>query len=60
MEPVHCAASSEHVAKQIVGDNDVELFGIAHQLHGAIVGENMGKLHVGEFCIVKFLHFLAP
>ena len=42
IEPVSIAAHRERmIAEQIVGDDDVELLGLAHQLHRAIVGEHV-------------------
>ena len=44
IEPVSMAAVvGQHVAEQVVGDDDVELGRRAHQLHRAVVG-----VHVAE------------
>ena len=56
----HGGAIGEQVAEQIVGDDDVELLGLAHQLHGAIVGVHVAELDVGIFGVVQLLHLLAP
>src|SRR6188474_2040321 len=48
------------IAAQVVGDNDVELLGLAHQLHGAVVGVHVAELDIGVFGLVQRGHFLAP
>ena len=35
----HGGDVGEHVAEQVVGDDDVELLGPAHELHAAGIGE---------------------
>ena len=50
----------QHIAKKVVGDNDVKLLGPTAQLHSASVGIHMGQLNVRIFFVVNFLHHIAP
>ena len=49
----HRGDVGEHVAEQIVGDDDVELLRPAHELHAAGIGELMLELDVLEFARVQ-------
>ena len=44
----HRGDVGEHVAEEVVGDDDVELLRGADELHAAGVGEHVGELDVGE------------
>ena len=48
----------EDVAEQIVGHDHVELLGIAHQLHGAIVRQDVRELDIGKLRVVHALRRL--
>ena len=56
----HRRAIGQHVAEQVIGDDDVELLGIADQLHGAVVGEHIFVGQIGAFGGVQGGHRLAP
>ena len=61
IEPVACAASSDSTSpNRLSVTMTSNCFGPPHQLHGAIVGEDVRELHVAIFRIVQLLHFLAP
>ena len=50
IEPVSCAASSDSTSPNRLSVTITSiLLGIAHQLHGAIVGQHMGELDIGKF-----------
>ena len=60
-EPVSIAAiSDEHVAEQIVGDDDVELLRRLHQIHAAGIGELMLQRDVLVFARMHLRHHLVP
>ena len=60
-EPVsHGRLVRQHVAEQIVGDDDVELLRLAHQLHGAIVGEDVVERDVAVALVVHVGDHLVP
>ena len=50
----------QDVAEQIVGDDDVELLRVAHELHGAVVGEDVGEFDVLVFGGVEFRDLFLP
>ena len=50
----------QHVAEQVVGDDDVELSGLADQLHRAVVGVHVAERDPRELLVVDALHLLAP
>ena len=50
----HGGLVGKHVAEQVVGDDDVELLGVAHQLHGAVVGEDVLELDVRRVGLVDW------
>jgi hypothetical protein len=50
----------QDVAKHVVGERHVELRGLAHQLHGAIIHQHVAELDVLELGVVRRLHFLPP
>src|SRR3546814_18420562 len=56
----HGGAVRQDVAEQVVGDDDVELLGLAHELHGAVVGVHVGQLDSGILGVVQLLHLFAP
>ena len=52
-EPVSMAAMSERMSPNRLSVTITSnCFGIAHQLHGAVVGEHMLELHIGELGLV--------
>lgn len=60
MEPVIMEASSDRmVTEHILGDHHIELGGILYDLHGAVVHQHIGKLHIGVF-FPKSVHHLFP
>ena len=50
----------QHVAKQVVGDDNVELLGAPHQLHAAIVGQHMVQGDFGIFACMYAGDHLVP
>ena len=56
----HGGLVGQHVAEQIVGDDDVELLRRAHELHGAIVGKDVVQRHVGVALLMQARHHLVP
>ncbi len=56
----HCRDIREHVAEQIVGDDDVESLRPFHQIHPAGVGELMLELHVLVFARVNLADHFVP
>ena len=56
----HGGGVRQHVAEQVVGDDDVELARIAHQLHGTVIGVHVGQLDVRVLGVVDGLGDLAP
>ncbi|MOA30697.1 hypothetical protein D3C78_1518030 [compost metagenome] len=56
----HGGDVGEHVAKEIVGDDHVELLGLAHQLHAAGIGQHMFQLNVLELGGMGFGDHLVP
>ena len=57
----HRRLVAENIAEHVGRDEDVELFGIANQLHGAIVHQDMLELDSGvAFVLVNPGHHPAP
>jgi len=56
----HRGTIGQDIAEQVVGDDHVELFGRAHQLHRAVVGVHVGQLDIGVVFVMHLLHDFAP
>src|SRR3546814_2750831 len=56
----HGRSVGQDVAEEVVGDDDVELLWIAHQLHSAVVGVHVAELNLGVLGLVQLRHLLAP
>ena len=50
----------QHVTKQVVGDDDVELLRRAHKLHRAVIGQHVAEIGIGVFIFADPGCFLAP
>ena len=56
----HGGDVGQHVAEQVVGDDHVILLGPAHELHGAIVGQDMFERGAWILGLVHGAHHLVP
>lgn len=56
----HGGDVGEHVAEEVVGDDHVELLGLAHQLHAAGIRQHMFQLNILELGGVGFGDHLVP
>ena len=55
----HCRKVGEDVAEEVARDDDVELRGIAHELHGGVIHQHVFEQNVG-IVGMHVVHALAP
>ena len=56
----HGGDIGQHVAEQIVSDNDVELLGPAHELHAQRICQHVIELHICIFALVQGADDFVP
>ena len=50
----------KHVTEQVVGNDDIELLGPAHELHATGIRKHVGQFHIGIFFLVRRRYHLIP
>ena len=55
----HARLIGQNVSEHVLGQNHIKLRGILHQLHGAVVNQHVGKLHI-RVVLCHLVHHRSP